>query len=306
MQQRWKAVGLFGLLATLWGFSFPAISVGLKSLEPLLFAALRYDVAAVILLGLAVVRTDAWRPTQRNDLSAVVAGGLFLVASNALLFVGQQTVPSGVAAVMQSLAPIATSLWALALLPQERISPVGWVGIVLGFVGVGLIVRPDPANLLVGSTLGKLLILGQVTAISLGGVLVQRAKPTIDRAALSGWSMVIGAGVLHVLSLAIGETLALPAAPKAQAAVLYLGVFATALAFLIYFTLLDVRGALETSLVSYIVPIVATLAGVLILDERITALTLVGFLVVFTGFLLLKRQAIVGLITESSSPATAD
>lgn len=298
MDNRFVTVGLFALLATLWGFSFPAIDVGLQSLEPVLFAAFRYDVAAVLLLVYAVTRTSQWLPANRANLTAVLAGGAFLVAGNGLLFVGQQTVPSGVAAIMQSLVPIVTSLWALGLLPEERVTPMGAVGILLGFLGVGLIVRPDPANLLGADGVGRLLVLGQVMSIALGGVLVQRASPTLDRAALSGWSMLVGGVLLHTASLAIGEPLVAPATLHAQVAVLYLGVFATAIAFLIYFTLLDVRGALETSLVTYLVPVVATVASVVFLNETITPLTVVGFLVVLSGFVLLKRHELAELAAE--------
>jgi drug/metabolite transporter (DMT)-like permease len=83
----------------------------------------------------------------------------------------------------------------------------------------------------------------------------------------------------------------------AVGAVLYLGVFATALAFFLFFRLLDRYGALQTSLIGYAVPVVATLAGVLLLDESITAVTLLGFVVVFVGFLLLKRSALRAMFT---------
>ena len=298
MNHRFATVGLFAALATLWGFSFMAISVGLESLEPVLFAAFRYDLAAALLLGYALTRGTEWWPTDRANASAVLAGGLFLVAANAFLFVGQQTVPSGVAAIMQSLVPIATSLWALALLPEERVSGGGAVGIALGFVGVGLIVRPDPANLLGSDVVGRLLILLQVASVALGGVLIQRARPSLDRVPLTGWSMLVGALVLHAVSAGLGEPFALPATAAAGAAVAYLGVFATAAAFVIYFTLLEVRGALETSLVAYLVPVVATVVGVAFLGESITVLTVVGFLVVFAGFVILKRRAIADLAGE--------
>ncbi|NHN59225.1 DMT family transporter [Halorussus rarus] len=304
MNDRTATVGLFAALATLWGFSFLAISVGLESLEPVLFAAFRYDVAAVLLLGYALVGDAEFWPTDRASASAVLAGGLFLVAANAFLFVGQRTVPSGVAAIMQSLVPIATSLWALALLPEERVSARGGVGIALGLVGVGLIVRPDPANLLGDDVVGRLLILLQVAGVALGGVLIQRARPTLDRTALTGWSMFVGAVVLHAVSAGLGEPFALPRTPTAIGAVAYLGVFATAIAFVIYFTLLEVRGALETSLVAYLVPVVATVVGVAFLEESITPLTLVGFLVVFAGFVVLKRRAIADLADDTRRVVT--
>ena len=299
MSRRLYTVGLFALLATLWGLSFLAIEVGLRSLDPILFAAFRYAIAAVLLLGVALARRTEWRPSGRPDVDAILGGGVFLVAGNALLFLGQQTVPSGVAAIMQSLVPVLTSLWALALLPEERVSPVGWVGILLGFVGVGLIVRPDPGNLLGGDAVGRLLILGQAASVALGGVIIQRAGPTLDRAALSGWSMAVGGAVLFALSYAVGEPFALPATAPGWAAVAYLGVFATAVAFLIYYTLLEVRGALETSLVAYLVPVVATIVGVVVLGEAITPATVAGFLLVFGGFVLLKRRAIGDLFHDA-------
>lgn len=299
MSRRFFTVGLFALLATLWGFSFLAIEVGLDSLDPVLFAAHRYGVAAALLLGYALVAGGEWRPRGRSNRVAIVGGGVFLVAGNGLLFIGQQTVPSGVAAIMQSLVPVLTSLWALALLPEERLSAVGAVGLLLGFVGVGFIVRPDPANLLGSDVVGRLLILAQAASVALGGVLIQRARPDLGNAALSGWSMGLGGAILYATSYAIGEPFALPSTPTGWAAVAYLGVFATAVAFFIYYTLLEVQGALETSLVAYLVPVVATVVGVVVLEESITLPALFGFLLVFLGFLLLKRRAIAGLVADA-------
>ncbi|PSP67264.1 EamA family transporter [Halobacteriales archaeon QS_1_69_70] len=293
---RWYATALFVTLATMWGLSFPAISVGLEYIPPLLFAAFRYDTAAVLLLGYAAVSTDGWRPVGRNDRHAIVFGGLFLVAGNGLLFIGQQTVPSGVAAILQAMVPIATALWALGLL-GERLSGVGSVGVALGFLGIALVVQPNPDSLLAGDTAGRLIILGQVASVSLGSVLVDRARPSMERVPMTGWAMLVGGLVLHLLSLAAGEPVPARAAePAAVGVVAYLGVFSTALAFIIYFTILHDRGAFEASLVAYLVPVVATVVGVAVLGERVGILSLVGFVVVFLGFALLKRRALVDMV----------
>ncbi|WP_276261102.1 DMT family transporter [Haloglomus litoreum] len=298
---RRSGVLLFGTLATAWGLSFPVITVGLRDLPPILFAAFRYGVAAVLLLAYVGVTAapDERLPTATRDIVAILAGGVFLVGANALLFVGQQTVPSGVAAILQGLVPIITTLWALLLLDQQ-VTPTGAAGIVLGFVGVGLIVRPDPANLLDSSLLGEFYILAQVVLVALGGVLVDRAKPTIGSAALTGWSMALGGVLLYAASLAAGEGFAAATfSTTAIGAILYLGVFSTALAFVIYFTILDRYGALETSLVAYLVPVVATVAGILVLNEQVTLATIGGFVVVFVGFALLKRRQLADLLESS-------
>ncbi|APX96829.1 DMT family transporter [Natronorubrum daqingense] len=293
-------VALFLSLAVLWGLSFPAISIGLESLPPLLFAAVRYDIAAVLLLAVAVYRVDDWRPSARNDLAAIAGGGVFLVAGNGLLFLGQQTVPSGVAAILQGLVPIVTALWAIPLL-GERLSGVGAAGAAVGFLGVGLIVQPDPGNLLAGDTAARLLVVGQVCSVALGGVLIQRAGPTLPQLPLVGWSMLVGAVVLHVVSLGTGE---FPSADVLDAAslgaLLYLGIFATAIAFVIYFSILETHGAFEAALIGYLVPVVATVAGVVVLGEEISALTIGGFALVAVGFVLLKRRAIAEAVGLSS------
>lgn len=295
---RLRALAPFALLPMLWGLSFPAISVGLREIPPLLFAAFRYDVAAVLLLG-AAAATTTWRPTSRGDWEAILGGGCFLVAGNGFLFVGQQTVPSGVAAIIQGLVPIATALWAMAIL-GDRVSPVGWLGVLVGFLGVGLIVRPTPANLLAGDLTGRLLIVLQVTSVSLGGVLIERADSSLDAVPRAGWSMLIGAVLLHAGSLGVGETVSGEYQLLTLGAVLYLGVFATALAFGLFFELLDRFGAFQASLIGYVVPIVATIVGVTVLGETVTLLSLVGFVVVFVGFALLKRASIRRLLADFS------
>lgn len=293
-------MGLFVVLPLVWGLSFPAISVGLEYLPPLLFAALRYTVAAVLLLAYTLWRSTPWRPIGRDNLVAVIGGGIFLVAGNGLLFVGQQTVPSGVAAIIQALVPIATALWALPIL-GERLSPLGAAGVAVGFLGIGLVVQPDPSNLLAGDTVGRLVIVAQVISVSLGGVIVQRADPQMARVPLTGWSMLVGALLLHGISVGVGEVpdLALVTDPTAIGAVVYLGVFSTALAFVIFYTIIAERGAFEASLVAYLVPIVATIAGVFLLDETIGLLSFVGFGLVAVGFALLKRRT----LAERAAPA---
>lgn len=290
---------MFAALGLFWGLSFPAISVGLDYIPPLLFAAFRYSLAAVLLLAAAVFTNGTWVPTARNDRLAVVGGGLFLFAGNGFLFIGQQTVPSGVAAILQALVPIATAVWALFLL-GERLSRMGAVGVGVGFFGISLVVQPDPTNLLAGDTLGRLIILGQVTSVALGGVIVQRTAPTLGRLPLTGWSMLLGGAVLYGLSLAAGE---LPAedvlTPTAVGAVVYLGVFSTAIAFYIFFYILESHGAFQASLVSYLVPIVATLVGVFVLGESINALTIAGFGLVAVGFGFLKREALMSAVEDT-------
>lgn len=288
-----RTVGTFLLVTVLFGTAFPAIEVGLRFLPPLLFASSRYAVSAVVLIGFAAATTDRWHPRSRRDWTAVVAGGVFLIGGTGLTFLGQQYTTGGVAAIIVSLSPVLTVLLGWVLLPNERVSGRGFLGVLVGFLGVALVVRPDAANPFDPSALGRLLVLVATVSITLGTVLVRRSGHTIPVPALTGWAMLLGASIQFAAGVAVGESIAgVRPTPAAVATVLYLGVFAGALGFVLYFTLLEEVGALEANLVTYLTPVVALAVGALLLDEPIRPAAVTGFLVIVCGFVLLKETEI--------------
>lgn len=303
MRER-RPVVLFAVLAVVWGTAFVAIKAGLETLPPVLFAALRYDIAAVLMLGYAAVTSDYWLPRTRADwLTLLVEGTLLIALYNALLFVGQRGVTSGVAAILIGMSPILSTGFARLALPSERLAPMGLVGLAVGFLGVALVARPTPAALLDGSALPSVLVLLAAAAVALGSVLVQRLDGGISSEGMVAWSTAIGAVLLHGISAGVvGESPANAVlTPRSVVAVLYLSVFASALGYVVYFELLARVGAIELNLVSYAAPVVAALAGWLVLGERLGRMDVAGFCCIFAGFLLLKRRA----VTEKLAPLVA-
>jgi drug/metabolite transporter (DMT)-like permease len=128
-----------------FGGAFPAIKAGLADAPPLLFAALRYDLAALLLLAYAAFVLGNWRPRLRADWLAVLAGGVLFIGSSGFLYLGQQYTTAGVSAIIYSLGPILTVVFAWVLLPAERLSRRALIGVLIGLVGVALVVRPTPA-----------------------------------------------------------------------------------------------------------------------------------------------------------------
>ena len=291
---RYRNAALFCLLALFWGGSFVAIEVGLDYYPPVLYAAYRFDVAALALISYVLLTQDGPFPRTRGDLAAIgFSGGLSVAANNALLFVGQQYTTSGIASITYSLVPIATAAVAAAWIGGSDLDARGALGVVLAFVGVGLVAQPDPANLAGGVTIGVGLISVGVIAVAVGSVGLRTVETTFSSVALTGWAMLFGALLIHGFSLGLGEPQRLPStALPAIAALLFLGVLASAVAYVIYFTLLDRLGPFEINLVSYVVPVVATVTGAVLLAEPVTALTVAGFAVIVVGFGLLKRHAI--------------
>jgi drug/metabolite transporter (DMT)-like permease len=283
-----RTIAAFLATSLLFGGTFVAAKSGLAHFPPLLFVALRFDVAAVVLLTyVALTRSRAELvPRTRGDLGGIVATGLFAIGlTNAMLFVGQQYVTSGVGAIIASLNPILTPVFAALLLADERLSARGAVGMALGLAGVALVANPDPASLGSGGLVGEGVMLLSATCGALGTVLVRRADATVSSTVRTAWGLPLAAGVTHALSLATGESAAAVTwTPGAVLALAYVALFAGAVAYIAYFGLIDEVGAIRANLVFYVVPVVASLGGWALLGETVSALAVVGFLVVFAGF----------------------
>jgi drug/metabolite transporter (DMT)-like permease len=291
---RYRNLLLFLVLAAVWGTAFMAIKAGLEFFPPVLFAAVRYDLAGVLMLAWAWCATDHWLPRGRGEWWVVAVGAVLMIASyHAFLFVGEQYTTSAAAAVVVSLSPVLTTGFARALLPTERLTPAGLVGLLLGLVGVVVLAQPVPSNLLGGNAIGELLVLAAAATFALGSVLARRSDAGLPIETMEAWSMVGGALVMHAVSAALGERwAAVTWNAESIGALAYLAVAASALGFLVYFDLLDRLGPVEINLVSYVAPVFAALAGWLVLGEPTTPATAAGFLIIFAGFSLVKREAI--------------
>ncbi|MFC4357542.1 DMT family transporter [Halobium salinum] len=294
---RYRNLVLFVALAALWGSAFMAIKAGLDYFPPVLFAAVRYDVAGVLMLGYAVYVLDDPFPRGRDQWAVVAVGAVLLIAAyHALLFVGETdpAVNSATAAVIVSLSPVLTTGFARAFLPDQRLTLAGVAGLLLGLVGVAVLTGADLGAAVSGGAVAKLLVLAAAAAFALGSVLTRRIDADLPIESMEAWSMLGGALLMHLLSVGLGESVAAAewTNPTALAALLFLAVGSSAVGFLIYFDLLERLGAVEINLVSYVAPVFAALTGWLFLQEAPTPGTVVGFCLIFGGFLLIKRDAI--------------
>lgn len=299
---RSSALNLVGFLvvSVLWGASYPAIRVALAGFDPLFLAATRFDLTGLLVLLVAVGLGSAeagaggsrWRPA-RADWPSVLAGGLLLVGvHNGLLFLGQARVPSAVASAVVGTVPVLSTGVARLALPSDRLSPVGVAGVLLGLVGVVVIADPSPGGLESASNVGVALLLCSALVFAVGSVLIRRFRTDLGVAGFQGWSMLVGGVALHGFSRLAGEsqTAALP--PRVLAGFAFLVVAAGAVGYLLYFALLDRLGPVEINLVAYVETVFAALVGWLVLAEGLATTTVVGFALVFAGFLLVKRDAI--------------
>lgn len=298
-----RAVALFVLVALGWGGSYVAIDVGLRALEPLLFAAYRVDTAALVAVPLAFAVCERAVPRTRDEVAGAVASGVLVACcTNALLFTGQQSTTGAVASILFSTNPVLAAAFARLLLPSERLDAVERTGLLVGFVGVALVVRPSFGALAAG-TAGKLLVLAGAASLALGSVTVGRIDSDLHPLAETAWGLALGAVCLHAASLAAGEQFVVPESPALLGAIAYTGIAATAVAYPLYFELVGSVGPVRANLVSYAVPVVTAVSGWLVLEQTVGPVTAVGFAVIAVGFGVVNRSAIRSLVTSRASRA---
>jgi len=297
-QRSWNPVPttgvLFVLLSLLWGGSFVAIDIGLRDLPPVLFAAIRYDVAGVLVLGYAALGTDRWRPRSRREWTLVAFLGLFMFgAYNALIYIGIDHISGAVASIVISLGPVLTAGFATTLGIEEPPNRIGALGFLAAMAGVVLVADPSPGALLDTNTIGVGIVLLGSVSFAFGTVASRPIDVDLPLSTVQAWAMLLGAVFLHIASPLRGEVFSAAAVtPSTVAALVYLGVISGAVAYALYFRLLDQLGPSEINLVGYAEPVVANGLSWLVLGQTIALSTLGGFAAIFTGFALLKRQAL--------------
>jgi len=291
---RYRDTAVFLLLGFIWGATFPAVEVGLRAFDPVVLAAIRYDIGAVLLVVFVVVTMDDWKPATAADLVGIASAGvLYIALGGGLMIVAQVYTTGSVAGVMFSLIPLLTVAFSWIVLPSERPSLVGFAGLLIGFGGVVTLINPSPAALQDTATLGKALLFIGGVAAALGSVLVRRARTTLSVTVLTAWGMVLGGLLLHGYVVAAGKPLTTaPLTLPVVGAIVYLTTVSTAVAYALYFSLLQRFTAFEVNLVQYVIPVVAMVLGHLLLDEAITLPMIAGFVAIALGFTLVRRRQI--------------
>ena len=268
---------LFGL-AAIWGSSFMFIEIGLRDLAPSTLILLRMSSGALALavyVRLAGLRYGHLRPfIWPLALLALIntAVPFFLIAW------GQQYIDSGLAAIFNASAPLFTALFALSIDRSQRVTGSRLAGIVLAFGGVVLLVGFELSG---GehAVAGALAVVAASACYGIGGLYAGRRFTGLPPALVALGSLAWAT----VFVLPAGAAQATTPGWESLLAVLYLGVAATGLAYLLYFGLIAGAGASKAVLVTYLVPSLALVYGAIFLDEDVTALALAGLALVLAG-----------------------
>lgn len=300
----WQAK--YVLLAFIWGSSFLLMKVGLRTMAPLQISGLRIFAGTATLLALLAV-TRGRLPRARRTWAHLAVSGVFLTALPFSLFAaGEVRVSSALAGIGNATTPLAAVFFALALLPSDRLSPRKLAAVVIGFAGVIVIMQPWESA-------------GRPDLLGFGMTLVAGASYglgwTYNRRFLGGADL--GGLSMPTALLLVGSALMVPvilvwwlfnrdayAAPWAGhvnldaggvllplLCVLVLGVVGTGLAYMLQFDVVRGAGATVSTTVTYLIPVVSVLLGVVVLGEHLAWPQLLGAAIVLVSAVVIGLPA---------------
>ena len=283
--------GLLLALVAMWGSSFMFIKIGIATVPPVTLVAARLVLGAVILYTIMRARGLVLPPPDRRWLPYIALAILGNCLPFFLIAWGQQFIDSALAGILISIMPLATLVLAHFFIAGDRMTVHKAMGFAIGFAGI--VVLMGPAALAgLGGAAGKAL----AQAAVLAGALCYAGNSVLARRTIAGDFLVASTAVLiaaAVLILPVALVVDYPyaGAPTAGsiAAIIWLGIGPTALATILYFQLIAAAGPTFMANVNYLSPVVALLAGVLLLGEQPGTTALAGLTLILLGIALSRR-----------------
>ncbi len=268
----------FVAMCLIWGTTFLAIRVGNEAVPPLWAAVLRLALAAVLNLLVAASTRAAW--PRGPALRGIALFGLLNLGINfALLYWGEQRVPSGIAAVFYATVPLSTAFFA-SMMGVQRLEPLKIAAAAIGLGGVALIFSGEirlgaPATALIAVFTGA-------TCAALSGVILKRVPPH-STFVVNGIGCVIGSCVCLLGSFLIGESHALPRTTEGWFPILYLTIAGSLGAYVLWAWLVTQWRVTTVTVGALIIPVIAVAVGAILKGESPAPETYFGALLVLFG-----------------------
>ena len=281
---RLKNLLLLLFLASLWGPSFFFIKIAVLEIPPVTLAALRITIAAILINIYLYARGGRFIKDITFWKHVAVAGFFAHALPFILINWGEQFIGSAMASILNGLTPIFTIVMANFVIEDDKMNPGKVMGTILGFIGLTILVLPSLLQGFQADTMGILAV--GIAAASYGVALVYarlNLKGTKPVYAPASQLLITSVYLLPFAIMTDGPVDVLSLSWAASGSVLVLAILGTALAFVIYYKLLDSASASYLSLVTYLVPIYGVVLGVTLLDEALTANTVLGAVLILFG-----------------------
>ena len=280
--RRLTLIAAFAALYIIWGSTYLGIRFAIESIPPLLMAGVRFFLAGVIMYAIAL-----WQGAPKSSFAewraAFIIGACLLFFGNGSVTIAEQWVPTGLASLLVATVPIYIALLAWLTRAAPRPRPLVLLGLVAGFIGVGVLVGPALSAPPVGGSqhagLGMLILLFGSLLWSIGSLYSRRARNNASPFLSSAQTMLCGGGLMIIAGLAYGEARSFrfsQVTALSLGAFTYLVLIGAVVGYTAYIWLLRHCDPSKVATYAYVNPVVAVLLGALFAGEKPTFRTAVA------------------------------
>jgi len=276
------------LLAAIWGSSFFNIKIATYSFDPFTLALIRVIFASIPLIALCLYKNIKIEAFTKNWKPYALIGLCNITIPFTLIAIGTNRIDSYLAAILMSTTPMSGSILAHLFTKNEKITFFKSLGIIIGFSGIVFLFL-DKLILNEGNYLYALIIILGSTFYSIGGILTLKIKAKGNENVTTSttiWSVIF----LIPLAFIFEKPLMMSPTLASTLSLLYLGVVATGVAWLIRFRILTVNGLVFQTQVAYLIPIFGVIFGYFFMGEIITWRVLVSLIIIIIGIYIVKKS----------------
>ncbi len=287
-----KGFATLVLLAMIWGSSFTFIKVALDAITPLSIAAGRISLAAIVLVSIAYFRKETF-PREKHIWGWLLA--LAVLGNAAPFFLigwGEHTVDSGMTSVLMSVVPLTVPIMAHFFTDDEKLTPYMMIGVLIGFAGLLVLIGPSALSGLGDDLISQGAIVLAALCYGAASLVARRLRHVPFMVVASG-SMVLAATMMLPTALIIDHPWTFTPEPLHWGAIIYLGLFPTALANILLLQVINSSGVSFLALNNYLVPVFGVAIAALTLGENIPPEMLSAMGIIFFGIFVsnLKRKS---------------
>lgn len=302
----------FAAIYLIWGSTYLGILFAIQSIPPFLMAGSRFFISGVIMYAIARL-SGAPRPKSITWRSALIIGGCLLLCGNGGVSMAEQWVPTGLASLLVATVPIYMALLGWLWGKAPRPIPIAWLGLLGGFIGVGVLVAPALTNLSSASSnhlaLGMCILLFGSLIWSVGSLYSRTAVSSPSLIMAAGQQMICGGGLLFIVGLLVGEPARFDFAKVSALsmwAFVYLVVIGALIGYTAYFWLLRHCDPAKVATYAYVNPVVAVLLGTLFAHEPLSLRTVLGAALIIGSVALVITAQQLGPKTARTSVAPTE
>jgi len=274
----------FVAIYIIWGSTYLFNKIAVSELPPFFLASIRFFIAGVLMIGLAILYKQKLSISKKQLLNSVIASFLFMVYGNGVFVWALKYVDSGFGALLASTQPLFV-LFLLKLIERKPFQKKSLIGVTFGMLGMYLLVSQKELTTSEGSLLGIFMILTCVLSWSYGSVFVSKANLPKSFMVSTGYQMLAASVILLIASLSINEQWSSPLtwSSNVQIAMLILIIFGGVFAFTSFNYLLKVVSPEKVATSAYVNPVIALFMGWYFLDEKLTTQSLIASIILLTG-----------------------